>query len=65
MNEILSQSYTFRHCHYTRSLRDGLYKQKTGKAIAKSLTDLRNPDRGSIVIVPYRLSNFIRTAPQL
>ena len=52
MNEILSQSIFFGIAITLVTYEIGLWiKQKTGKAIA----NLRNPDRGSIVIVPYRL----------
>ena len=46
MNEILSQSIFFGIA---------ITLVTDWKSHCQSLTDLRNPDRGSIVIVPYRL----------
>ena len=54
MNEILSQSIFFGIAITLVTYEIGLWiKQKTGHC--QSLTDLRNPDRGGIVIVPYKL----------
>ncbi len=55
MNEILSQSIFFGIAITLVTYEIVVDKAKDRKSNCQSLTDLRNPDRGSIVIVPYRL----------
>ena len=55
MNEILSQSIFFGIAITLVTYEIGLWIKQRPESHCQSLTDLRNPDRGSIVIVPYRL----------